>query len=111
MGQLSVFEWVCDELERRTSLNRLQARGTVRIAAGQVVQEAENTNRTEMIQVLYHLMPKELELRGFDDGQELCRELAEDLQRVRLTQAPSPRESPDVIFDRLFGAEPKTAAV
>ena len=96
-----VFEKVCDELERSTSLGRLEVRGTVRLALKQAGLDPRNVRGDEMAVVLNRLMPAELQSRGIADGARTCESIARGLAGVA---SPRAEETPEQIFKRLGGA-------
>lgn len=96
------FEWVCDQLIDRTSLDRLEARGTVRIALKQSGLEARNVTSEQMTVILGRVLPCELESRGVDEGTQVCRTLASGLSGARLDDGRN--DSPEEVFRRLGGS-------
>ena len=48
MPDSAAFEWTCNELEERCSLDRLEARGTVRLALKQAGLEARSVTPEQM---------------------------------------------------------------
>ena len=48
MADTAAFGWLCNELERVTTLNRLEARGTVRIALKQAGLESRSVTPDQM---------------------------------------------------------------
>jgi hypothetical protein len=103
MADAAVFYWVCDELEKATSLNRLEARGTVRLAMKQAGFEPSSVDSKQMQTILEKLMPAELESRGIDEAAALCSKLAGALASAELGGAAPGGESPEEIFRRLGG--------
>jgi hypothetical protein len=102
MADAPAFDWVCAELERRTSLDRLEARGTVRLALKQAGLDARTIAPEQMRVVLERLMPRELAVRGIEDGDAICSALTSGVAAVAAT-ASAP-ESPEDVFRRLAGA-------
>ncbi len=98
----AAFEWTCKELERSTSLDRLEARGTVRIALKQSGLDVRAVTPEQMKVVIEQVLPGELRARGVGDGDALCATLAQRIlgQDLGLTR---PDQSPDKIFERLGG--------
>jgi hypothetical protein len=96
------FEWVCRELIERSTLDRLEARGTVRIALKRAGLEARNVTSAQMQVVLEKVLPGELEQRDVEDFERLCRALGSELSAARLGEAGV--DSPDEVFRRLGGA-------
>jgi hypothetical protein len=96
----SLFDSVCQELERRTGLERLAMRGTVRLALKSVGLDPATLSRAQLELVARQVLPDELSKRGVADAGRIC---AETLGRLPGTHATSPTrpESPDEIFRRL----------
>jgi len=95
------FGFTCEEIERATSLDRLEARGTVRLALKQAGLEASSVTPHQMGVVLGELMPAELDTRGIADAAAVC-------ARIRSGLASLPEESagdaPEAVFARLGGS-------
>ena len=102
MADSDVFQWVCAELEQATTLNALEARGTVRIALRQAGLEAAGVGGVQMRVVLEKVMPEELETRGIPDPAQLCARLAERLEYEHPGDA-RPTDTPEAVFSRLGG--------
>lgn len=92
------FEWTCDQLEAATDLNRLEARGTVRIALKSAGFDARHVSGREMAAVLRRLMPGELASRGVRGADAVCERLAVGAEALAADEGA---ESPEVIFARL----------
>ncbi len=71
-----VFEKTCEEVERRTDLDRLEVRGTVRIGLKAAGLDAASVDAAQMVVMLRKVLPKELEIRGVDQTTSLCEEVA-----------------------------------
>ncbi len=76
MSNTPAFDWLCVELERRTPLSSLVARGTVRIALKQAGLSARTVTAPALAEVLRKVLPEELRQRGVDDAEALGEELA-----------------------------------
>jgi len=76
MADSPVFERACTELEQRTSLDRLAARGTIRIALKSAGLDVAGVNAAQMGVVLRKLLPAELSTRGVEDAGALCETIA-----------------------------------
>jgi hypothetical protein len=100
MAESVVFDFACELLERETSLDRLEARGTVRIALKQAGLEARGVSRQQMTVVAQKLLPGELSGRGIADADRVCSELTAGLER--LVDEPAQETAADV-FQRLGG--------
>jgi hypothetical protein len=98
MAEESTFEFLCNELERESSLERLEARGTVRIALKKAGIDPLSATPRELAVVAENVLPDELAARGIDDPRALCGALA---KRVSKHDADETRETPEAIFARL----------
>jgi hypothetical protein len=101
MADSPVFEFVCAEIEQRTSLARLEARGTVRLALKEAGLAASSVSVREMQVVLDRLLPAALASRGIEDGAALCGEIRAGA--ARLQEASAATDTPEAIFGRLGG--------
>lgn len=100
MSAANAFDHVCDGLGRRTSLDRLQCRGTVRLVLKEAGLDPARVQPNEMVVVLRRLLPAALRSRGVEAPDSLCEELARGLSAIQ----PAPRaDSPDAVFRRLGG--------
>jgi hypothetical protein len=97
-----VFEFVAAEIERRTALATLEARGTVRLALKRAGLDASSVSSEQMGVVLERVMPAEVRARGVDRPDELCRAIAAALRASHPPEGSAP-ESPEAIFRRLAG--------
>lgn len=100
MADARAFEFVCDALERETSLDRLAARGTVRLALKQAGLEPRTVTRSQLLVVLEKILPGELTSRGVADAAALCDRLRKGLATV---PDEAGAEAADAIFARLGG--------
>jgi hypothetical protein len=92
------FDFVCEELEECSSLDRLETRGTVRIALKQSGLEARSVSPVQMKVVLDRVPPGELSTRGISDAEAICAEIRRGLDRIDAGQSP---DSPEAVFARL----------
>ncbi len=99
MADESTFDFLCDELERTSSLDRLEARGTVRIAVKQAGLDPHSASPQELAVVVERVLPEELAARGIEDSDSLCSALAKQVA-TREAEDES-RETPEAIFARL----------
>jgi hypothetical protein len=97
----STFDFLCGELERESSLDRLEARGTVRIAIKQAGLDPHTAIPREVAVVVQKVLPGELGARGIDGADALCASLA---KRVAERETGETRETPEAIFSRLGGS-------
>ena len=88
MADSPVFALACEELERLTSLERLAARGTVRIALKKAGLDVASVDATQMTVVLRRVLPAELRSRGVEEAEQVCEALAAALAERRCEVAP-----------------------
>jgi hypothetical protein len=99
MADSPAFDWLCRELEAISSLDRLEARGTVRIALKQAGLEARNVTPDQLEVVARKILPGELAQRAVDWPDSICEQLVAGLKN--LDQDGSDTDSPEAVFDRL----------
>jgi len=104
MADASAFDWVCSELEQRTCLDRLETRGTVRLALKEAGLDPRSLTATQMKVVIEKVMPAELESRGVENAESVCRELVPGLDQLASEGDGSARETPEAVFRRLAGS-------
>lgn len=100
MADTRAFDFVCTQLEAGTSLGRLEARGTVRLAVKQAGLESRGVTPDQMAVVVARILPEELSSRGVEDGASLCASIGVGLQDL---EAGEVGETPDAVFQRLGG--------
>jgi hypothetical protein len=99
MSTSNAFEWLCGELEIATDLDRLAARGTVRLALKQSGLEPNAATGDQIAVVLDRVLPAELTNRGVDSAPEVCARIAARTSEI----APDAMalETPEAVFARL----------
>lgn len=100
MADSGAFELACEVLERDTDLDRLQARGTVRLALKAAGLDSRSVTPEQMAVVASNLLPGELAGRGVGNGDAVCGALEEKLSRM---EGPEVAETPEAVFARLGG--------
>ena len=100
MAESEVFDFVCEQLETQTLLDRLEARGTVRITLKQAGLEARSVSVQQMTVAVEKVLPAELESRGVEEGARVCSSIASGLASLEI--APS-TDTPEAVFERLGG--------
>ena len=95
------FEWLCAELERSTVLDRLEARGTVRLILREAGFDPRSIARGQLAVVVSRLLPKELEARAGQGAAELCEGLARKLKDGESTDVTHAAGTPEDVFRRL----------
>jgi hypothetical protein len=100
MADAEAFDFVCSQIEARTSLDRLAARGTVRIALKQAGLDARSVTPEQMAVVVEKLLPAELSARSVAGGGTICADIA---SKTRSLAGRAAAETPDSVFRRLGG--------
>jgi hypothetical protein len=95
------FEWICTELETITALNKLEARGTIRLALKEAGLEAARVTPLQMSVVLERILPGELRSRGMKNADEICGSLASALRNLPIPEEGDVEETPEQVFGRL----------
>ncbi len=85
-------------------MDRLAARGTLRIALKEAGLDAQNLSIPQLRAVFEKLMPKELEARGVTNAAATCQTVMDDIARVASASDRAAPISPDEIFRRLGGS-------
>ena len=98
MSDRSVFDLVSDKIEEHTSLNRLESRGTLRIALKDAGFDAKSVSSNQLVVVVQKLLPQHFQERGILDPESVCRMIAGCLSGASSLESP---DSPEAIFSRL----------
>lgn len=98
---ISPFEWLCEQLEARTSLKRIEARGTVRLTLKAGGFSPKSVSAPELRVVVRKLLVGELEKRRVEGAQGLCDALAREMPESGYSEAPAQLETASSIFGRL----------
>jgi len=103
MAGSQAFEWLCEALESSSTLERLEARGTVRIALKEAGLEARTVTPSELRVVVEKVLPHELRQRGVADESALCERFNSGLRHLESSSSRPAEDTPDAIFRRLGG--------
>jgi hypothetical protein len=98
MSDSPAFERMCEQLENRTPLNRLEARGTIRLVLREAGLGAKTVNARQAVALVEKLLPEMLEARGIDQTDSVCTAMKRALATV-----PSGDERDDLasVFQRI----------
>ena len=99
----TLFDFAADRLEHHAGLDRLEARGTLRIALKAAGLEPKNLTGAQLQVVFEKVMPGELDSRGVSNMQDVCAAVLADLADARDAAVDASATSPDEIFRRLAG--------
>jgi hypothetical protein len=98
----NLFDFVAEQIESGTSLDRLAARGTLRIVCKMAGLEPKTVTSAQLQVIFDRVLPGELENRGVAEPVEVCRSLAEKVAGVPEDQWDQ-SGGVDEIFKRLAG--------
>jgi len=98
MAESAAFEAACTCLEQSGALDRLAARGTIRLALKQAGLEPKTVSARQLGVVLEKLLPAELTSRGISAPDELIRRISKALENV---DGGARGDTPEAIFARL----------
>ena len=97
----SLFEFVASELQTRSRLENLEARGTLRLALKSSGLTARDVTPDQMAVVLEQVMPRELRARGIENPEAVCEELSQAVKGMKAEGDESAGGSPEDVFRRL----------
>jgi uncharacterized small protein (DUF1192 family) len=98
-----LFDCAAEWLEKRTSLERLEARGTLRLALKTAGLEPATLTLDQLRVVFERVLPGELEMRGVDEAPGVCEALMDEIARSPAAQSASSGAGADAVFRRLGG--------
>ena len=102
MGK-ELFDCATEKLESLTDLDRLEARGTLRIALKEAGLDIETLTLPQLEAVFERLMPQQLELRAVDGAQAICSAIVKEVRMAAIKTNDGATSSADEIFGRLGG--------
>lgn len=98
MADSPAFDLACDMLEAETSLERIEARGTMRLALKQAGLNAKSVSPDQLAVVVDKVLPKELIARGVTNPSAACARLRDSLGRLVVADAG---DAPESLFVRM----------
>ena len=98
-----LFDHAAEQLERHTDLDRLEARGTLRLAIKQAGLEARRLTLPQLDAAFEKVMPNELEARGIAAAATTCHTIMAEIMRTADPTDTARADSADEIFQRLGG--------
>lgn len=101
MSDSPAFDYVSRALSDRTSLESIEARGTVRLALKAAGLTAASVTPEQMAVVLDRIVPGELEKRGIAGAGALCDQMKSGVTTLERTGGSD--QSPEQVFQRLGG--------
>lgn len=100
MADSDAFQATAEALEHSSDLDRLEARGTLRIAIKAAGLEARTIGARELAVVLDRVLPDELRSRGIENADAVIESLKAALPK---DEGESASDSPESVFRRLGG--------
>ncbi len=101
MADSPAFDLACEFLERESSLDRLEARGTIRLALKSAGLEARSVTPHQLEVIIEKVLPAELSTRGVEGVEALCESMRAALGALDVGHQA---ETPEAVFARLGGA-------
>jgi len=99
----TLFDFAAERLEHHTGFNRLEARGTLRIALKASGLDAGSITAEQLRVILEKVMPGELKKRGVKEAAEACGAVIDELANAPAPADDAPSGDLDGIFSRLGG--------
>lgn len=101
MAEAEAFTIVCDHLERATGLERLAARGTVRLSLKEAGLSPDSVTPEQMAVVTEKILPNELRALRIADVDGHCQAIRGRLKRASGGGGDANGASPEAVFERL----------
>ncbi len=99
----TLFDFAAERLEHHSGFNRLEARGTLRIALKFAGLDADSVTTGQLIVVFEKVMPAELKKRGVKEAAEACGAVIDDLVNAPALPDMASSTAVDDVFARLGG--------
>ena len=100
----TLFDIAAERLGESSEMDRLAARGTLRLALKGAGLDANRLTIPQLRTVFEKIMPKELEARGVAEAAASCKTAMDAIERVASETELAASSSPDEIFKRLGGS-------
>ncbi len=97
----TLFDLAAERLERHTGFDRLEARGTLRIALKIAGLTAKSVTAGALCVVFEKVMPDELEKRGVSDAAVACNAVIDNLVNSPTLRDMASSTALDDVFTRL----------
>ena len=99
----ALFDLAAERLEHHTPLDRLQTRGTLRLALKLAGLDVKAVTADQLRVVFERVLPDELETRGVSEAASICHAVIDELASSPEAQEALRGASPDEVFQRLGG--------
>jgi hypothetical protein len=97
-----LFDFVAEQIEECTPLDRLESRGTLRLVLKDSGLDPKTVTSKQFCVILDSVAPGELESRGVTEARAICAVLIEKIQNEPADRWETSHDV-DQIFDRLAG--------
>ena len=97
------FDRAAEKLESLSDLDRLEARGTLRISLKEAGLSDKNLTLPQLEAVFDKVMPQQLEARAIDDAETVCRAVMKEIRLAGVAATAASGASSDEVFGRLGG--------
>ena len=98
-----LFDLAAERLEHHTSLDLLQARGTLRLALKAAGLQPAGLTMDQLRVAFERVLPGELETRGVGDAASVCGAVVDDVACSPVAGAGAESANVDEVFRRLGG--------
>jgi hypothetical protein len=103
VANASLFEIACEALEQASGLDRLAARGTLRLALKEAGLETATLTTVQLAVVIQRVLPRELRARGIANPEKACEEMSTRVASAGSAAGPA-AAAPEDLFRRLRSA-------
>ncbi len=100
MSDSPVFDWACSVIESGSTLNRMQVRGTLRLALKQAGLDGDSLSTGQLRVIARRVLPSELRLRGVAGHEAICAKLEACPDGLGGADRSA---LPEAVFDRFGG--------
>ncbi len=98
----NLFDFVAQQLEQSSGLDRLASRGTLRLALKNAGLNPSTAKQSQYCVVVERVLPGELDSRGVKEVRAICAALIEQIHNAPADPSGATTDV-DGIFDRLAG--------
>lgn len=98
---IDLFDHAAEQLERHTDLDRLEARGTLRLTIKESGLDAKRLTLHQLEAVFEKVMPEQLAVRGIDSTATTCSSIMAEIARSADAITQTGGDNSDEIFRRL----------
>lgn len=101
MSQDTIFDIAAEKLEAHSDLDKLEARGTLRLALKGAGLDARTLSIPQLDVVMRRIMPGELERRGVWKPEQVCETVLNEVKSLAASGEVTHETDPEAVFRRL----------